>query len=137
MDELLSLLNKSGFRQNYLAEKFNITPEYLSLILNGKRKAKRLKERLIQFLQTNEFETQKINIDINSIHVGENNNGKDLYEVKDKIIIQQAEEIFKLKQDINDATEQANKLEQRLKDLERRMKEESKLKKRNGVKNMN
>ena len=54
-----------------------------------------------------------------AVTVSENNNGKDLYEIKDKIIIQQAEEIFKLKQLAND-------LEQRLKDLERRIKEESK-----------
>lgn len=72
-----------------------------------------------------------------AVTVGENNNGKDLYEVKDKIIIQQAEEIFKLKQDIKDATEQANKLEQRLKDLERRMKKESKpVKKKSSGKNV-
>lgn len=64
-----------------------------------------------------------------AVTVSENNNGKDLYVIKDKIIIQQAEEIFKLKQDIKDATEQANMLEQRLKDLERRVKEETKIKK--------
>lgn len=107
MDKLLFLINKSGLRQNYIAEKFNISAEYLSLILNGKRKGNRIKEKIINFLETYNNETK--GIDINACSVAEKNNA---YSVKDDIILSQAEEIFLLKKQLLDLTDKINELEE-------------------------
>ncbi len=62
MDELLSLINKSGLRQNHIAEKFDISPEYLSLILNGKRKANKMKDKIINYLKLYNYEIKDIEV---------------------------------------------------------------------------
>lgn len=44
------ILRLSGLRQDYVARKFDVSPEYLSMILNGKRQAKRLSQRILNYL---------------------------------------------------------------------------------------
>lgn len=50
------LVRLSGIRQRVLAERFGISEEYLSKILNGKRKAKLMSQRIYKYiLELNSF----------------------------------------------------------------------------------
>lgn len=64
-----------------------------------------------------------------------NQNG---YEAKDEVIVQQAEEIYKLRKEIRETKVEITKLQNRLHELEASVNEEPKLiKKKSGVKNLN
>lgn len=104
---IAEMLKKTGLKQNYVAEKFNISEEYLSKIINGKRKGKNITQRIKLFLQQFENENQKINMDLQSKVLEDQNE----YSVKDNIILSQAEEIFKLKMVLKDLSAKINKLE--------------------------
>lgn len=103
MDNLLSLINQSGIKQKHLAEKFNVSAEYLSLILNGKRKGKKISKKIQEYL------TELLNNgDVGNLDADIVSDRKSTYGIKDKVIINQAEEIYELR----------NKIEKLKKDLE-------------------
>lgn len=107
------MIKKTGLKQRYVADKFNISEEYLSKIINGKRKGKNITQRIKLFLHQYENENQKINIDL------EPKVSEDYlkYSVKDKIILSQAEEIFLLKKQLLDLSEKLDELEKESGDM--------------------
>lgn len=106
-DDLLILINKSGLRQDFIAEKFGISPNYLSLILHGKRKAKKLREEILLFVEN--FTNSKLReiypvVKESLIVDGE-------MDLKNKTIISQAQELRELKEEIKKLKEKISKLE--------------------------
>lgn len=129
------LLSKFG-KLNFAAQKLEILPQTLTKYLNGNFvPGGELIAKLSEYgCDTNWL----LGIEDHTKAEKVSDENSNLYEIKDKIIIQQAEEIFKLKKEAKEAMEQANQIEKRLKDLERRIREEPKLiKKKSGVKNLN
>jgi transcriptional regulator with XRE-family HTH domain len=124
------LVSKYG-KLNLAAQNLGIIPQTLSKYLRG------------DFIPGGEFiaKLSELGCDTNWLlgiedlskagKVSEVNNN--LYEVKDEVIVQQAEEIFRLRKEIRETTEQMNQLIKRLNDLEGRMKEEPKLSKKKNV----
>lgn len=129
------LLSKFG-KLNFAAQKLEILPQTLTKYLNGNFvPGGELIAKLSEYgCDTNWLLGIEDYVKTEKVSDG-NQNG---YEAKDEVIVQQAEEIYKLRKETRETKVEISKLQNRLHELEASVNKEPKLiKKKTGVKNLN